>query len=70
MWSCSRGSQVNLGRPERRYFVGQSRGDGCLDDRVGDEQTEKGIDFRAYLGDKLASFGDELDEARRLLKER
>lgn len=54
MWSCSRGSQVNLGRPERRYFVGQSRDDGCLDDRVGDEETEKGIDFRAYLGDKLA----------------
>lgn len=54
MWSCRRGSQVNLGRPERRYFVGQSRDDGHLDDRVGDEETEKGIGFRAYLGDKLA----------------
>lgn len=40
---------MNLGRPERWYFVGQSRDDGCLNDRVGDEEKEKRIDFIACL---------------------
>lgn len=59
-----------MSRPERRHFVGQRRDDSCLDHRVGNKDKEKGIYFRAYLGDKLTQFGDRLDVVRRLLKER
>lgn len=42
-----------MGKPDRKNFLGQPRDGGQLVYRVVNKDTERGIDFRAYIGDKL-----------------
>lgn len=46
-------AKVNLGKPDRKNFVGQPRDGGRLVFRVVNKDTERGIDFRMYIGDKF-----------------
>ena len=46
-------AKVNLSKPDRKNFVGKRRDGGRLVYRVVNKDTEKGIDFRAYIGYKL-----------------
>lgn len=45
---------MNLSRSDGRHFAHQPKVVACRDSRVGNKDMEKGIDFRAYLGAKLA----------------